>query len=99
MRLLPTTPLLVFVLLISGPLVHGQTATGEVNGTITDPNGAVMTGATAKLINQATNIDLRTQPNPSGYFTFVNSKPCRYLLRVEARGFKTAETSALVDCA
>ena len=94
MRLLGTTALLVFVLLTSGPLVHGQTATGEVNGTITDPNGAVMTGATAKLINQATNIELRTQPNPNGYFTFVNVKPGRYLLRVEARGFKTAETSA-----
>jgi len=94
MRLLRPTALLVFVLLTSGPLVHGQTATGEVNGTITDPNGAVMTGATAKLINQATNIELRTQPNPNGYFTFVNVKPGRYLLRVEARGFKTAETSA-----
>ncbi len=94
MRLLRTTAVLVFVLAASGPFVLGQTSTGEVNGTITDPNGAVMTGATAKLINQATNIELRTQPNPNGYFTFVNVKPGRYLLRVEARGFKTAETSA-----
>src|SRR6266404_8019877 len=94
MRLLRTTAVLVFVLAASGPFVLGQTSTGEVNGTITDPNGAVMTGATAKLINQATNIELRTQPNPNGYFTFVNVKPGRYMLRVEARGFKTAETSA-----
>ena len=93
MRLLRTTALLVLVLVASSPLVLGQTATGEVNGTVTDPNGAVMTGATAKLINQATNIEVRTQPNQNGYFTFVNVKPGRYLLRVEAKGFKTAETS------
>ena len=71
MRLLRTTALLVLVLVASSPLVLGQTATGEVNGTITDPNGAVMTGATAKLINQATNIEVRTQPNQNGFFTFV----------------------------
>ena len=94
MRLLRTTALLVLVLVASGPSVPGQTATGEVNGTVTDPNGAVMPGATAMLINQATNIEVRAQPNQNGTFTFVNVKPGRYLLRVEAKGFKTAQTSA-----
>ena len=74
---LRTITLLVLVLVVSASSVLGQTATGEVNGTITDPNGAVMGGATATMINQATNIEVRAQANQSGYFTFVNVKPGR----------------------
>ena len=93
MASLRTMALLLFVMVGSVTVVLGQTATGEVNGTIVDPNGGVMAGATATLINQATNIEVRTVANQSGYFTFVNVKPGRYLLRVEAKGFKTAQTS------
>ena len=93
MASLRTTALLLFVLVGFGPVVLGQTATGEVNGTITDPNGGVMAGATATLINQATSIEVRTVANQSGYFTFVNVKPGRYLLQIESKGFKTTRTS------
>ena len=92
--MLRTITLLVLVLAVSASSVLGQTATGEVNGTISDPNGAVMSVASATLINQATNIEVRAQANQNGYFTFVNVKPGRYLLRIEAKGFKTAQTSA-----
>src|SRR5215510_2343015 len=84
---------LLAVVLASGTSALGQTATGEVNGTITDPAGAVLSAATATLVNQATNIEVRAQANPDGHFIFVNVKPGRYLLRVEAKGFKTVETS------
>src|SRR5215813_10469749 len=93
MRLLRILALLAFVLLASGTSALGQTATGEVNGTITDPAGAVLSAATATLVNQATNIEVRAQANPDGHFIFVNVKPGRYLLRVDAKGFKTVETS------
>ncbi|HEX3231202.1 MAG TPA: carboxypeptidase-like regulatory domain-containing protein, partial [Pyrinomonadaceae bacterium] len=93
MRLLRTLALLAFVLLAAGTLAAGQTATGEVNGTVTDPNGAVLSAATVTLVNQATNIEVRAQANQDGHFIFVNVKPGRYLLRVEAKGFKTVQTS------
>jgi len=92
MRLLRILALLT-VVLASGTSALGQTATGEVNGTITDPAGAVLSAATATLVNQATNIEVRAQANPDGHFIFVNVKPGRYLLRVDAKGFKTVETS------
>lgn len=93
MRLLWKTASLVLVLMATSPVIFGQTSTGEVNGTVSDPNGAVVNGATVKLVNQATNIEEQVKPNQSGYFTFVNVKPGRYVLRVEAQGFKTTQTA------
>jgi hypothetical protein len=71
----------------------GQTATGEVNGTVTDPSGAVIPSASVKLTNQATGIATTVSPNQNGYFTFVNVAPGSYVLRVEAQGFKMAQTA------
>jgi len=93
MRSLSRTASLFLVLIATSPVIFGQTSTGEVNGTVSDPNGAVVNGATAKLINQATNIEEQVKPNQNGYFTFVNVKPGRYVLRVEAPGFKTTQTA------
>src|SRR2546422_4144769 len=80
--------------LVSAVALQAQTATGEVNGTVTDPNGAAVPGATLKLINQATKGETEVTTNQSGYFTFVNVKPAAYTLSVEAPGFKRAQTQA-----
>jgi hypothetical protein len=36
-------------------LTMGQGATGQISGTVTDPNGAVINGAAVKVTNVATN--------------------------------------------
>lgn len=74
-------------------LVIAQTSTGEVNGTITDPNGSAVPGAAVKLVNEATNIETQTVANDSGFFTFVNLKPGKYTLRIEVPGFKRLQTA------
>src|SRR6266571_5473584 len=84
---------LLFVIMSASALI-AQTATGEVNGTVTDPNGAAVPGAVVKLINQATKIETEVTANQSGYFTFVNVKPAAYTLGVEYQGFKRALTPA-----
>src|SRR6266436_1400924 len=63
-------------------------------GTVTDPNGAAVPGATVKLINQATKGETEATTNQSGYFTFVNLKPASYTLMVETKGFKKSLTNA-----
>ena len=88
-RLALATSLLI---VLSAPLLFAQTATGEVNGTVTDPNGGAVPGAAVKLINQATKIEIEATANQSGYFIFVNLKPGVYTLRVEVSGFKRAQT-------
>jgi Carboxypeptidase regulatory-like domain len=69
-------------------------STAEVNGTVADPNGAAVAGAAVKLVNQATKIEAEATSNQSGYFAFINLKPASYVLFVEARGFKRAQTPA-----
>src|SRR5207237_1836564 len=78
----------------SAAIVSAQTATGEINGTVTDPNGAAVPGAAVKLINQATKGESEATTNQSGYFTFVNLKPASYTLMVETKGFKKSLTNA-----
>jgi hypothetical protein len=77
----------LFVLL-SATAVFAQTSTGEVNGTLTDPTGAAVPGATVVLINEATKIETVATSNDNGYFIFVNVKPGNYMVRVEKAGFK-----------
>src|SRR5438876_12372046 len=77
--------LLISMLLITIPIL-AQTSTGGANGTVTDPSGAVVSGAAVKLVNQATNIENKTETTSSGYFVFVNVQPGTYVLSVEKQG-------------
>src|SRR5215470_5787991 len=88
-KVLAATLLLTFVCF--GRLV-GQTSTGEVNGTVSDPNGGAVPNALVQLISQKTKIETSATTNQSGYFVFVNVKPGNYIIRVEVAGFKKAIT-------
>src|SRR5215471_7098042 len=93
MRFLKHPLLLALLLFVWATVAFAQTATGEINGTVTDPNGAAVPGAAVKLINQATKTESETTTNQSGYFTFVNLKPAVYVLSVEIKGFKKSLTN------
>src|SRR5436309_6856369 len=93
MWLAKTTTFFSLVLLIFANGTRGQTASGEVNGTVTDKSGGFVGSAAVKLTNQATGIDDRATTNSDGYFVFINVKPGRYVLRIEAPGFKTTQTA------
>jgi hypothetical protein len=86
--------LLLVALLSLSITLFGQTSSGEVNGTVADQTGAAVSAATVKLHNRATGIETQASLNKDGRFTFVNVKPGSYVLRVEAQGFKTAQTPA-----
>src|SRR2546427_327266 len=94
MWLAKTTTFFSLVLLIFANGTRGQTASGEVNGTVTDKSGGFVGSAAVKLTNQATGIDDRATTNSDGYFVFINVKPGMYVLGVEARGFKTTRISS-----
>ena len=88
------TVFLFVIVLACMPALHSQTATGEVNGTVTDSQGAVVPDATVKLVNQATKIETSRPTNGSGYFTFINVQPGSYVVQVEKTGFKKVTISA-----
>ena len=82
------------LLLVSSCVALAQTATGQVNGTVTDSSRAAVPGATVKLANQGTGIVSQAQTNQSGYYLFINVPTGTYALSVELKGFKAAHVPA-----
>ena len=65
-----------------------QTTRATLTGTVTDPNGAVVPGATVNATNVATNISSGTKTNQEGTYTFTALPPGEYTVAVEVTGFK-----------
>ena len=64
-------------------------STGGIEGTITDPSGALVTGAIVSITNTATGQTASVNTNSAGAYTFAFLKPADYVVRIEARSFKT----------
>ena len=67
-----------------------QTFRGAINGTVTDPSGAVVAGATVKAANTATGIVLSTVSTSGGAFAFQDIPTGVYKITVTASGFSTS---------
>ncbi len=70
-------------------LEHKAQATGEINGTVTDPAGAVVPGATITVTNPNTNIERTTQTNSSGVYSIPALPPGEYSLKASMAAFGT----------
>ena len=80
---------LAFTLLILTPNVLTQTFKATVIGTITDPNGATVPGATVTITEQGTGRKQTVVTSEEGNFTITQLPPGKYDLRVESKGFKS----------
>ncbi len=65
-----------------------QTGTSTIRGTVTDPQGRVVPGATVTLTNVETNAVRSTKSNDTGSYVFDLITPAEYRLEVQAKGFK-----------
>ena len=79
------------LLLPACPLLLGQ-ATGSFSGTVSDNSGAVVAGAKITIIAQATNISREATTDDSGHYLVPLLGVGDYTIRVEAPGFKSAES-------
>jgi len=77
---------LLLVLFLLTP-ANAQTFRGAINGTVTDPSGASVPGATVKATDAATNIDHATISTGDGQFLFQDLPPGIYKIAVTASGF------------
>jgi hypothetical protein len=73
--------------IFAGTVVQAQT-TGSMSGTITDPNGAVVPGATVTVANAQTGASRTATTNSQGYFAVEALAPGPYTVTVEGAGFK-----------
>ena len=63
--------------------------TSRISGTITDANGAVITGATVTILGMSTTRDSSATTNDEGVYRFENLKPGTYQIESTAPGFMT----------
>ena len=66
----------------------GQTTTGSIVGTVTDPSGAAVTGATITLTSTETGEARSATTDASGNYQFVLLPPGLYKIDMEGTGFK-----------
>jgi Carboxypeptidase regulatory-like domain len=93
------TLLLVMLLLctFAGVQMAGQNIlTGEIDGTVTDPSGAVVSGATVTLKNTEMGIAETVTTNAGGGFRLPLLKPATYQLAVTQAGFRTVSQNVSV---
>ncbi|HEX5603700.1 MAG TPA: carboxypeptidase-like regulatory domain-containing protein, partial [Pyrinomonadaceae bacterium] len=74
-------------------VASAQTFRGTILGTITDPNGAVVTGATITVKNTSTGIERTTATDSEGNYTVAELPVGPYEVRVEQPGFTTVLVS------
>jgi hypothetical protein len=67
----------------------GGGAAGTIFGRVTDPNGAVVPGATVTITNMATNQSAGTTTSSDGTFSSSVLTPGNYSVRVDSPGFKS----------
>ena len=89
--------LLLAMLCIVGPILLPASPTGSVTGFVKDASGAVMPNVKITLTSTTTNAQLTTTTDANGEFQFPQVAPATYSLVVEAKGFKKAVSSAVVQ--
>jgi hypothetical protein len=69
-----------------------STSTGTVAGSVTDPSGAVVAGASVTLTDTTTNIARPTTTNATGRYIYVDVNPGVYTIAATKAGFETTKT-------
>ncbi len=82
-------------ILLAQVAIQAQT-TGSLSGTVTDPSGALVPGATVTLVSDATRAERSAVTSSAGIFDFQALQPGDYTITVEASGFKTAIARKIV---
>ncbi|HTD96165.1 MAG TPA: carboxypeptidase-like regulatory domain-containing protein, partial [Edaphobacter sp.] len=89
---------LVTALLLSSSAVAQIGGSGSLQGTVTDPSGAVVAGATVTATSAATNAVSTQQTTSSGSYTLAALPPGVYTISVTAPGFqRLTQQSVTVD--
>src|SRR5947207_15996109 len=78
----------VLLTLLTFVFASGQEFRGSITGKVTDPNGAVVAGATATVTNTGTNAESTAITNAEGSYDFPVLLPGQYKLLVTKEGFK-----------
>lgn len=96
-RVAAVTTLGALVFFMFSVLAYGQAQSGTLRGTVTDPNGGVVAGATVTAKNSASGASSPTTTTGDGIYSIPNLPPGKYSVTVEQTGFsKKAVTDVTI---
>jgi hypothetical protein len=85
------------LVLLALPMAFAQTiTTGEITGTVTDPTGAIIAGATVTLTSPSTGAVRTDSTSATGSYRFPLVQPGDYVLKIVSAGFQTQESRTIV---
>src|SRR5215204_608231 len=84
------------VLILFAMTAYAQSGGTSVRGTVKDPQGNLVGGATVTLTDPGRNFTRTQQTNEDGAYVFNAVPPGTYHLEVKAANFKTAAVSGVV---
>lgn len=87
-RSIPPTLSLVLAIGVVAPLAVAQSTGGRIRGTVTDPTGGAVVGATVTLINEATHFTRDVQTGANGEYIFLEVPIGSYEINAASQGFK-----------
>lgn len=87
--------LLLFILFVAVVLPAHAQSTATLQGTVTDPTGAGVPGASVVATNQATNVRSETTTDSAGEYLFPALKIGLYKLEISKEGFQTVVLTGL----
>src|SRR6185436_14191294 len=90
-----TLYLAVVMLWALGQVVFAQENVGVLKGTVKDPSGAVIVGASLSLKSETTGAELSTQTDGTDSYAFLNLTIDTYTLSVSQSGFKTYKQAGI----
>jgi hypothetical protein len=93
--LLRTLTVAISFMLFATTLTFAQSAKGSIQGTVKDPNGANVVGATVEATNDATGEKRTAITNDEGVYTVANVDVGTYTLTVSSTGFAPATVKSV----
>src|SRR5438067_5206577 len=83
----------VFVMFVACFTMFGQSGTSTIRGTVTDPQGNVVAGASVTLVNAEKSFNRTVETGSEGNYFFSLVPPGSYTIQTETKGFKKAVVS------
>ena len=83
----------IAMLMISRTLQAQSNA--QITGTVSDPSGAVVSGATVTVVRESTGIESTAKTNQNGSYSVPQLQPGSYHIDVKAQGFKNLQRSGI----
>lgn len=96
MKIVPMFSVTPLLLVAAACAAFGQGVTGTIDGTVTDPAGAIVTGAKVTLADSVSRQQHEFTTGSKGSFSFLDLVPGTYNLEIRQPGFKVYVQNGIV---